>query len=333
MAELGAVGMDRNGRWPSPVCRYTWSSNPSCINILLTRSVRIRIYLVRTLTNAYFSFRIDTLESRLKDQQAERAKTIQKLKDATKYDSTLELLEKYGGEKRNQPKQQGPGVDERDGEQKRGPGKKGRQSTGSSTPGGRTNLPPPPTANIQRAPQPPLVASPQQQSSYPIPRPHAPEQPTEEFAPNAGPLPPTYAQYNMNSGPPHWYDRIMDLMLGEDEMAPKNRIVLICQNCRLVNGQAPPGTRTLAELGKWKCISCGTINGEVDEGKKIVREVLESKKSNPYLKSEDRDSDLSSDLVRVENDNEEGNTDGEEAPPAPEQPSVRHRNKKSQVVP
>ncbi|XXH02156.1 hypothetical protein Hte_008524 [Hypoxylon texense] len=277
-------------------------------------------------------FRIDTLESRLKDQQAERAKTIQKLKDATKYDSTLELLEKYGGEKRNQPKQQGPAVDERDGDQQRGTGKKGRQSTGPSTPGGRTNLPPPPTANIQRPPQPPSLGAPQhQQSPYPAARPHAPEQqPTEEFAPNAGPLPPTYAQYN---GPPHWYDRIMDLMLGEDEMAPKNRIVLICQNCRLVNGQAPPGTRTLAELGKWKCMSCGTINGEIDEGKKIVREVLESKKSSPYTKSEDRDSDLSSDLVRVENDSEEGNTDGEEAPPAPEQPNMRHRNKKSQVVP
>lgn len=123
----------------------------------------------------------------------------------------------------------------------------------------------------------------------------------------------------------------MDLMLGEDEMAPKNRIVLICQNCRLVNGQAPPGTKTLAELGKWKCVACGAINGEMDEGKKIMREVLESK-SNPHLKSEDRDSNSSSDLVRVENDSEEGNTD-EEAPPVLEKPSVRHRNKKSQMVP
>ncbi|KAI0172999.1 hypothetical protein GGR52DRAFT_580592 [Hypoxylon sp. FL1284] len=300
----------------------------------------VLIYLVRTLTNAYFSFRIDTLESRLKDQQAERAKTIQSLKDATKYDSTLELLEKYGGEKRNQPKQQGPEGDERGGQQKGGAGKRGRQSSGPGIAGGRTNLPPPPTANIQRTPAAAsALGSPQhQQSPYPMARPHAPDQqPTEEFAPNAGPLPPTYAQYNVNPGPPQWYDRIMDLMLGEDEMASKNRIVLICQNCRLVNGQAPPGTKTLAELGKWKCVSCGAVNGEIDEGKKIMREVLGSKKSNAYWKSEDRDSDLSGDLVKVENDSEEGNIDGEEtysAPEqAPEQTSVRHRNKKSQMVP
>ncbi len=66
----------------------------------------------------------------------------------------------------------------------------------------------------------------------------------------------------------------MDLLLGEDEMAAKNRIVLICRNCRLVNGRAPPGTASLAELGLWKCMACGTVNGEVDEGKRIVKEVL-----------------------------------------------------------
>ncbi|OTA92213.1 hypothetical protein M434DRAFT_396576 [Hypoxylon sp. CO27-5] len=299
----------------------------------------VLIYLVRTLTNAYFSFRIDTLESRLKDQQAERAKTIQKLKDATKYDSTLELLEKYGGtvEKRNQPKK--PEGDEDGGEdqQRKGPNRKGRQSTGPSVPSTRINIPPPPTANIQR----PLHVHPSAPLSHQgpsrIPHPHAPppeQQPTEEFAPNAGPLPPSYAQYDVNPGPPRWYDRIMDLMLGEDEMASKNRIVLICQNCRLVNGQAPPGTKSLVELGTWRCISCGSLNGEMDEGKKIIREVLGSTKSNSRPRSKDRESDLSSDLVKVDNDSEDtGDTDGEEATPAAEQRSMRHRNKKSQMVP
>ncbi|KAI0839374.1 hypothetical protein F5Y06DRAFT_286408 [Hypoxylon sp. FL0890] len=300
----------------------------------------ILIYLVRTLTNAYFSFRIDTLESRLKDQQAERAKTIQKLKDATKYDSTLELLEKYGGtgEKRSDPKKQDGGGDGGDGQQRNGVNEKGRQSTGLGIPSARTNIPPPPTANIQRLPHmpPPGAPLPHQGPSRVVPHPHAPppeQQPTEEFAPNAGPLPPSYAQYDLNPGPPRWYDRIMDLMLGEDEMAPKNRIVLICQNCRLVNGQAPPGTRSLAELGTWKCISCGSLNGEMDEGKKIIREVLGSTKSNSRPRSKDRDSDLSSDLVKVENDSQDaGDTDEETAPPA-EQHNIRHRNKKSQMVP
>lgn len=72
----------------------------------------------------------------------------------------------------------------------------------------------------------------------------------------------------------HWYDRVLDLLLGEDENNPKNRMALICQNCRLVNGQAPPGTKTLADLGKWRCYGCRTLNG-VDEGAKAVQEMKE----------------------------------------------------------
>ncbi|KAI1137651.1 hypothetical protein F5Y05DRAFT_387838 [Hypoxylon sp. FL0543] len=299
----------------------------------------VLIYLVRTLTNAYFSFRIDALESRLKDQQAERARTIQKLKDATKYDSTLELLEKYGGtgEKRTQPGEQEGGI-EGDDQQRNRANKKGRQGTVPSVPGARINIPPPPTANIQRPPHmpPPGAPLPHQGPSR-VPHPHAPppeQHPTEEFAPNAGPLPSSYAQYDVNPGPPRWYDRIMDLMLGEDEMAPKNRIVLICNNCRLVNGQAPPGTKSLAELGTWRCISCGSLNGEMDEGKRIIREVLGSTKSNSRPRSKDGDSDLSSDLVKVENDSEgAGDTDEEGAAPTAEQQNIRNRNKKSQMVP
>jgi hypothetical protein len=76
----------------------------------------------------------------------------------------------------------------------------------------------------------------------------------------------------------HWYDRIFDALLGEDEAAPKNRIVLICQSCRLVNGQAPPGSRTLADVGLWRCMACGANNGELeDEGRRIVREVLDGR--------------------------------------------------------
>ncbi|KAI8959391.1 hypothetical protein F5Y11DRAFT_333185 [Daldinia sp. FL1419] len=297
------------------------------------------IYLVRTLTNAYFIFRIDTLESRLKDYQTERAKTIQKLKDATKYDSTLELLEKYGdsGEKRGRHRKQtieGGGVDS---EQKEG-NKKTRQSTGSDASSSRINIPPPPTANIQRTPNLAISgASESRPGSSRMPNHHVlpPSQlPTEEFAPNAGPLPRSYSQYDVHTGSHHWYDRIMDLMLGEDEMAPKNRIVLICQNCRLVNGQAPPGTQSLSELGRWKCMSCGALNGEMDEGKKIIRDVLRSTDPNTDLRGGDRDSDLSSDVVKVGNDSEDiGDTDGEDTSPPAQQPSRRHRNKKSQMVP
>jgi hypothetical protein len=67
-----------------------------------------------------------------------------------------------------------------------------------------------------------------------------------------------------------WYDRIMDVLLGEDEAHPKNRLALICGKCRLVNGQAPPGVKTLEAVGRWRCASCGTMNGEESEATRLV---------------------------------------------------------------
>jgi hypothetical protein len=83
-----------------------------------------------------------------------------------------------------------------------------------------------------------------------------------------------------------WYDRILDLLLGEDETSPKHRIVLICKHCRLVNGQAPPGIKRTEELGKWRCIGCGGWNGEVDEGAKIVEEMRERADNEAQVESE-----------------------------------------------
>jgi len=60
---------------------------------------------------------------------------------------------------------------------------------------------------------------------------------------------------------PKWYDRILDVVLGEDETSAKNRFALICKNCRMVNGLAPPGTRSLNDMDEWGCARCGTMNG------------------------------------------------------------------------
>lgn len=40
-----------------------------------------------------------------------------------------------------------------------------------------------------------------------------------------------------------------------------------------MNGQAPPGTKSLASLGKWRCFGCGALNGEEDEAAKAVKEM------------------------------------------------------------
>ncbi|KAF5021081.1 hypothetical protein F66182_6870 [Fusarium sp. NRRL 66182] len=238
----------------------------------------VLIYVTRTTLAAYYNYRIESLSARLKDHQQERAKTIQKLKDATKYDSTLELIEKYGGaEGQSKGKKKKAGEDNAE---DKSPSKHRPNGPAHAVPG-RTNMPPPPTANIQhRAPS-------------PAPGPN-PLDPGAEFAPNAEfsvpppppafapgtPQPPPqlsgYSSYSTGVPESHWYDRIFDVLLGEDETAPKNRIVLICKSCRLVNGQAPPGTKTLIEVGKWRCMSCGALNGEIDEGKRIMNEVLDA---------------------------------------------------------
>ncbi|KAK1521355.1 hypothetical protein CPAR01_14878 [Colletotrichum paranaense] len=239
------------------------------------------IYLTRTTVTAVFNYRIDSLSARLKEQQAERAKTIQKLKDATKYNSTLELLEKYGGDEgKGKNKKQNAGDDDKKPRQQQQQG--GRQHE-VAAPGGRTNMAPPPTANIQRRDGPP----PGFQAGRPPQQPPNGLEPTEEFAPNAyahpPPPPPQSQQFAQAEGLPgssHWYDRIMDLLLGEDETASKNRIALICKTCRLVNGQAPPGTKALSDIGTWKCMGCGATNGEMEEGKRIMQEVLGSSRGD-----------------------------------------------------
>jgi len=270
----------------------------------------VLITLVRAITTVFFDYRIERLSVRLKEYQTERAKTIQKLKEATKYDSTLELLEKYGGADNKQKKgkksaEEGEGADQE---------KEGRPKPKHQGLPQRTNMPPPPTANIQRPP----VPRPGTPQSRPHSRLGTPSQPppiqpdmdmSAEFAPNAfdGKPPPAFLQYPPAAmAPPaesHWYDRILDTLLGEDETAAKNRIVLICSRCRVVNGQAPPGTKSLSDLGLWKCMACGAPNGEMEEGKRIVQEVLGGR--TPDIKvdaADDNASRSSSDLVEVEKD-------------------------------
>lgn len=237
--------------------------------------------MIRSGINKYYNFRVDTLTHRLEAQQAERVTTIEKLKAATKYNSTQELLEKYGGAT---PKPKS--------DRKSLPANISARAPKISKQRPRTSLgPPPPTANIQR----PILAQSQPTTPQPAPRPPimyaaqppisvAPQAPPQaEFAPNAFSAPPQYATGETVNLEGHWYDRVLDLLLGEDETAPKNRMVLICTNCRLVNGQAPPGIKTASELGKWRCYGCGTMNGEEDEAEKAVKEMKEMIKE----KSED----------------------------------------------
>ena len=207
------------------------------------------------------------------DLEKQRTSTIEKLKAATKYNTTQELLKKYGGTPT--PKTQTTSSP--------------KQAKTSSPGSGRTNMAPPPTANIPgrtvpaSLPNTPQRPAPETRSplSQNVPRsasttappwqqPSSPGDTSAEFAPNAFPTAPQYAQAGEG---PRWYDRLVDALLGEDETAPRNRIALICSQCRLVNGQAPPGVKRLEDIGKWRCGGCGTMNGEESEAKKLVASI------------------------------------------------------------
>jgi hypothetical protein len=229
------------------------------------------VYGVRVVGSKYFEYRISKTQRHLDSLNKQRDETIEKLKIATKYNSTQQLLDKYGGDS---PKS------------KSGTGSKRKDAASkSNTPqmtDGRTGIPPPPTANIVRPPntsgpstpvRSPLGNEPDRHDAFGhhqmshSPLPHAPSLNEPGFAPNAFPAPPQY-----NDGP-RWYDRFMDVLLGEDESLPKNRLALICQNCRLINGQAPPGMNNLEELGRWRCGGCGAWNGEESEAKKVLANI------------------------------------------------------------
>ncbi|KAA8650284.1 hypothetical protein EYZ11_001341 [Aspergillus tanneri] len=229
----------------------------------------ILIYVVRAAAGKYFDYRIGKSQRYLDDLHRQRDETIEKLKVATKYNSTQQLLEKYAGESPKQQPRTRSGDEKRKSESKRKP-------SNPQPPIQRTGLAPPPTANIQTpcpvqppptAPLPDLYppsspyASPQRASDTLSPPPAVDE---PGFAPNAFPSAPQYVEHS------HWYDRLLDVLLGEDETQPKNRMALICTSCRLVNGQAPPGIKTLEELGRWRCGSCGAWNGEESETKKVL---------------------------------------------------------------
>lgn len=232
-------------------------------------------------------------QGHLEKLQKQRESKIADLKKATKYDSTQELLQKYGGAP---PQKETP--------TKQSPSSAKNKPKPAPLQGARTGMPPPPTANIPAKQAPLSPTTPPQTPSYrgpPISTPTSAQRPVSVsepgFAPNA------FSEPHIVGGGyeqvPHWYDRILDVMLGEDENLAKNRLVMLCQNCRLVNGQAPPGVKTLEELGKWRCGSCGSWNGVESEGAKVVREMIQKAPANMS-----QESIAHSDVASIEEESE-----------------------------
>lgn len=275
----------------------------------------VAIVGVRWLLDAWYDYRINNVQNRMQQATKEREKVIEKLKIATKYDSTQQLLDKYGGGARKEEQQQ----------QQRGKSPKRKPSGHQSLPahfqqqqGPRTGFVPPPTANIpgrQPSPQNPLDArlrSMTQGAETQQP------QPNESFAPNAFPAqrPQIPPQQPSRYAPaqPAWYDRIMDVVLGEDETQAKNRFALICGQCRLVNGQAPPGARSLEDVGRWRCKECGTMNGVESEVGKVLQDAERRGVSVREPVDGDAEKDVVVDELKKEDTDNQGAGENVEVP-------------------
>ncbi|KAM0800285.1 hypothetical protein BDR22DRAFT_852472 [Usnea florida] len=256
------------------------------------------VYLVRLGLSTYYEYRTSSTQSHLDELQKHRDSTIEQLKAATKYNDTQDLLQKYGGTPNPKKKPAGPIEHKNTAKQSGAPN------------GGRPTFVPPPTANIPdrrgittltKTPQhsSPRVRSPLAQDvSYSgsgvLRSPSglgSPQGTSAEFVPNAFSAAPQYSQAGEGS---RWYDRVMDVLLGEDETLPRARLALICSNCRLVNGQAPPGVKRLEDVGKWRCGGCGATNGKESEVKKIVASIKKqaSAEVGQSEKSEEDDSQM-----------------------------------------
>lgn len=260
----------------------------------------VAIYGVRRGLDVVMGFFVKREEERLQALKTERTGVIKDLKEATGYDRTRGLLDKYGGEKQR-------AAEGEDGDEE-GSGAKQGQRIGAKQQQQpqRTDFMPPPTANIpsrQSLPGGAFASG----VSTPSPAPHrqqdvssAPSSPDSKdglaasasFAPNAfpdssashpapinvhampnSPYGPFTPALDM-AAPTKWYDRLLDVLIGDDESAARNRLALLCSSCGLVNGLAPPGARSLEEVGKWKCSGCGATNGVAAEDQIKVKRAM-----------------------------------------------------------
>lgn len=253
----------------------------------------------------------------MEELHQQREKTIEKLKDATKYNTTQELLKKYG-DSPTPNNFSGMVIDSES---------KPRDGDDRILGARKTSSIPPPTANIPRksrqeynysqATLPPHaenVSSAAIQTGAAQRRPSTALQTTAEFAPNA--FPATAPQYAQSDQGAQWYDRLIDVLLGEDESLPRNRLALICMKCRLVNGQAPSGAKRPEDVGTWRCFGCGTMNGDETKTTKIIATVEEEFKAEvektrseerrvPITLAGERIDELENDFADQRNDSEE----------------------------
>ncbi|KAK6341671.1 hypothetical protein TWF696_008739 [Orbilia brochopaga] len=230
-------------------------------------------YLVRRIIKNYYEWRVSNVETSLEALREQQKETIEKLKAVTKYDSTQALLDKYtktatttGAQPspnqpgKNEPKQPGSGS-----QPNTPPASLRKRQNLSAKTAGIASQPSPNQQKPDAPPAPPLAQLPHLPPQQGLP-PNVPPPPPHMMAgmpPGTGLPPMSHIAPPVPEEPrqPQWYDRFLDVLLGEDEMSAKNRYALICSNCRQVNGLAPPGTTNVEDI-RYICGRCGAENGK-----------------------------------------------------------------------
>lgn len=228
------------------------------------------IYIVRYVIQAVLGRFVSFDEDRIKYLRQQQEGKLEELKQKTGFYSTKAIVDRYEPKKKEvkKPAQQ--------------------QANKQNAPTNRRQGVPPPTANVPRnlpptanVPAVPVVPAPGPGPNVPaavpaIPKP-VPVSEKEVLAAkqsqdNAG-----VSVAPVSTGPyqRQWFDRVLDLLVGEDESAAQNRQALICSKCHNHNGLAPFG-KTAAEI-RYKCPNCGEWNGNLvpTEAVELVEEVKE----------------------------------------------------------
>lgn len=216
------------------------------------------------------------MEGALEELQSKKKDTIEKLKDITNFSTTQSIIEKYGGSSPADAGKQRPKGSPANQQPPRGPS--GPQGPQGPQQGPQGQAPaPPPTSNEfqQQLIQQQMLA--QQRAGLPSPLQTLPALPDINLGMSSALGSPSRSVPVLNlqqtqpssqqhlqseeATSPKWYDRILDVIVGEDETSARNRYALICKSCRMVNGLAPPGTTSLNDMEGWGCVRCGTLNG------------------------------------------------------------------------
>ena len=250
------------------------------------------VYTLYKLIESYYSRRIENEESILEALRAEQRQKVEELKEKTNFYSTQSLLDRYDpdapGSAQSTPKTKEQMIARRFGS------RRDLHDTLVSSPS-RESLTPisknrsrhsDVSSNSQADATTSLQSNiPHSQSEWSLAEQlgdnTSDENNNYSNADENGALPPLQ-QPVVEPYRPGVFDRLLDLLVGEDENGPSKRTALICKFCRAHNGLAPRD-----ELGngveniRYLCPRCGNWNGkEPEESKEKLMLDKEVKQAN-----------------------------------------------------